>query len=424
MTVTVTLPTGLAELVSLDLANDRAVLWDNDAALLKYMSINDFLAQIHTGAISTVYDTDLAIDRALISDGDGKIDVSAATATELGYLSGLSSAAQTQLNALDARIAAIETKPVVNHLINSDFVHAPLGTMWAAGTSNDGDVRFPGWVLLSNGNGTINPNRNADATLGFRGYYASLNQNAGFVQSGFLQILEHEETRKLWNQAVSLAFDAKDTLGGSVRAMIAAWSSTADTPTVDLVGTWADPITSLATNWTSLGTTDELPLSSSWVRHSLENISIATPNNLAVFLYTVDVGGGGSAAPRFANIQLQTGAAATAYVPKPVTDEIKDSNRRYQRFAGDAAGTGPAIYGYASAGSQLHINWISFLTEMLKIPTVANVAGTWAVVNCTGPTINTMSKQGFGLTATASAAGAFSLNSNGTDDYIEFGVGW
>ena len=41
------------------------------------------------GAISTVNDTDLTASRALVSSGSGKIEVSAVTSTELGYLDGV-----------------------------------------------------------------------------------------------------------------------------------------------------------------------------------------------------------------------------------------------------------------------------------------------------------------------------------------------
>src|SRR6056300_900881 len=51
------------------------------------------------GAISTVNDTDLTASRALVSSGSGKIEVSAVTATEVGYLDGVTSAIQTQLDA-------------------------------------------------------------------------------------------------------------------------------------------------------------------------------------------------------------------------------------------------------------------------------------------------------------------------------------
>ena len=61
------------------------------------------------GAISTVNDTDLTASRALVSSGSGKIAVSAVTSTELGYLDGVSSAIQTQLDAKQATITGAAT---------------------------------------------------------------------------------------------------------------------------------------------------------------------------------------------------------------------------------------------------------------------------------------------------------------------------
>ena len=52
-----------------------------------------------TGAISGVLTSNLTASRAVVSDGSGKLAVSAATSTELGYLSGVTSAVQTQINA-------------------------------------------------------------------------------------------------------------------------------------------------------------------------------------------------------------------------------------------------------------------------------------------------------------------------------------
>jgi hypothetical protein len=42
-----------------------------------------------TGAASTVVTANLTANRAVISNGSGKIDVSTVTSTELGYLSGV-----------------------------------------------------------------------------------------------------------------------------------------------------------------------------------------------------------------------------------------------------------------------------------------------------------------------------------------------
>ena len=51
-----------------------------------------------SGAISTVSTSNLTANRALISNGSGKIAVSSVTSTQLGYVSGVTSAIQTQLN--------------------------------------------------------------------------------------------------------------------------------------------------------------------------------------------------------------------------------------------------------------------------------------------------------------------------------------
>jgi len=57
-----------------------------------------------TGAASTVTSDDLTTNRVLVSSGTGKIDVAATTVTELSYVSGVTSAIQPQLNGKQATI--------------------------------------------------------------------------------------------------------------------------------------------------------------------------------------------------------------------------------------------------------------------------------------------------------------------------------
>ena len=52
-----------------------------------------------TGGATTIISNNLTASRALISNGSGKVAVSGTTSTELGYVSGVTSAIQTQLNA-------------------------------------------------------------------------------------------------------------------------------------------------------------------------------------------------------------------------------------------------------------------------------------------------------------------------------------
>ncbi|MGB9774825.1 MAG: hypothetical protein ACPL4I_12575, partial [Bacteroidota bacterium] len=52
-----------------------------------------------TGGASTIVTSNLTANRALLSDASGKVGASTVTSTELGYLSGVTSAIQTQLDA-------------------------------------------------------------------------------------------------------------------------------------------------------------------------------------------------------------------------------------------------------------------------------------------------------------------------------------
>lgn len=50
-----------------------------------------------TGGATSIVSSDLTVSRALVSDASGKVAVSTVTSTELGYVSGVTSAIQTQL---------------------------------------------------------------------------------------------------------------------------------------------------------------------------------------------------------------------------------------------------------------------------------------------------------------------------------------
>tara|TARA_R100001440_G_scaffold36558_5_gene55694 strand:+ start:2557 stop:5673 length:3117 start_codon:yes stop_codon:yes gene_type:complete len=59
----------------------------------------DSKQNIITGAATTIDDTNLATERALISNSSGKVAVSDVTSTEVGYLDGVTSSVQNQLDA-------------------------------------------------------------------------------------------------------------------------------------------------------------------------------------------------------------------------------------------------------------------------------------------------------------------------------------
>ena len=63
-----------------------------------------------TGAATTIDDTDLTASRALVSSATGKVEVSAVTSTELGYLDGVTSAVQTQVDSKTPKLISLNTQ--------------------------------------------------------------------------------------------------------------------------------------------------------------------------------------------------------------------------------------------------------------------------------------------------------------------------
>ena len=94
-------PTGLANLA---------------VGTLKYngADLNTAITDNRSGAISTVYKDNLTASRVVVSDGSGKLAISTATATEVGYLGGVSSAIQTQLTAGVTESTALEARRAAN----------------------------------------------------------------------------------------------------------------------------------------------------------------------------------------------------------------------------------------------------------------------------------------------------------------------
>ena len=73
-----------------------------------------------TGAATTIDDADLTASRALVSDGSGKVAVSDVTSTELGYLDGVTSAVQTQVDAKTAKLITTNRQTASYTLVLSD----------------------------------------------------------------------------------------------------------------------------------------------------------------------------------------------------------------------------------------------------------------------------------------------------------------
>lgn len=90
-----------------------------------------------TGAATTITDSDLTANRALISNSSGKVEVSAVTSTELGYLDGVTSNIQTQLN------NKLSSAPVASVNNKTGAVTLAKGDVGLGNVDNTSDVNKP-----------------------------------------------------------------------------------------------------------------------------------------------------------------------------------------------------------------------------------------------------------------------------------------
>lgn len=99
-------PTGDASNVTATFsqATTRANLSSKEKLSVSLGKIMKWLADLANGAASTLLGTNLTASRALVANGNGKVAVSSVTATELGYLAGVTSGIQEQLNELNTGI--------------------------------------------------------------------------------------------------------------------------------------------------------------------------------------------------------------------------------------------------------------------------------------------------------------------------------
>jgi hypothetical protein len=85
-----------------------------------YSGLEASKQDVITGGASTITSSNLTASRALVSDGSGKVAVSDVTSTELGYLDGVTSAVQTQVDAKTAKLITTNRQTASYTLVLGD----------------------------------------------------------------------------------------------------------------------------------------------------------------------------------------------------------------------------------------------------------------------------------------------------------------
>lgn len=215
-----------------------------------------------------------------------------------------------------------------NILLNSNFQIAQLGTSFTSATTpanSDDTYLLDQWILLSDGNDTVDVTQNtAEAPTG-SGYCIALDVETANRKFALLQILEAKRSNMAIGERVSLSFKAKKGSGNAtletLRAAVIAWDSTADTVTSDVISAWAvagtDP--TLVANWTYENTPSNLTLTTAYQTFKIENVLVdtASTTNVAVLIWVDDTDATVADLLYISDVKLEINNFATTYQPIP-----------------------------------------------------------------------------------------------------------
>lgn len=203
----------------------------------------------------------------------------------------------------------------------------------AAGGNDDGEWMSDGWVLLSNTNDSVDvASEFVDVPDGARGAMKVTTVLAN-DQHGFAQWIESFRSIPLRSKKVSLSIWVKATGDlTNFKAHIISWSGLVDDATKDFVSSWpggAADITPIA----NVSLVDDVAIvgTSSWVEHTLDNITVpADCENLGVFLVTDD--GAFTAAQDYfwTAPNLVENVRATKFRSRTFLEELTEAERFYQ----------------------------------------------------------------------------------------------
>lgn len=146
-----------------------------------------------TGAATTITSSDLTANRALVSNASGKVAISATTSTELGYLSGVTSNLQTQLNGT--------VKTTGDQTVTGSKTWTGLNTFTSPITYNRTDATGGTIVMDKGGIGT--PFRLTVSNTGSGGSNLQFNGASSYDFSNIITTPSHGSSSDWYNPAWS-----------------------------------------------------------------------------------------------------------------------------------------------------------------------------------------------------------------------------
>ena len=170
-----------------------------------------------TGAATTIDSENLTANRAVVSNASGKIAVSAVTSTELGYLDGVTSAIQAQIN----NKAAAQGSTSQNFAAANMSVSGNLTVSGTTTTINTETVNIQDNIIVLNSNAASTPSEDAGIEVE-RGSRTNV-------------FINWDESAKEWTGRIQ-ASDANDTTGYTGRVAFIERAASGTSGSINTVG--------------------------------------------------------------------------------------------------------------------------------------------------------------------------------------------
>jgi hypothetical protein len=329
----------------------------------------------------------------------GKVSNSATTATD----ANTASAIVARSAAGNFNITSINNGPLAgmrNAIINGNFDH------WQRGTSFSNPVspsyQADRWQTLVDGSGATRTISRQSFTLGQSDvpgeptYFIKYNQSvAGSGQTIHIFRQPIESVRTFAGQQITVSFYAKAASATTLPSVqIAQFFGTGGSPSATVFTTVASNV-SITTSWQRFTYSVTLPSISGKTIGSDGNDWVSLSFNLPLnATFNIDI----------AQVQVEPGPVATPFERRPIGTELALCQRYFQ--TGFSYG-----FGYGNAGLN-RVSNCSFVVTMRGIPSIVFTTGSGS--NSFGQTAEAVNVNGFGITTTVSALGAYVLNNDWT----------
>tara|TARA_R100001082_G_C4364464_1_gene161127 strand:- start:715 stop:1755 length:1041 start_codon:yes stop_codon:yes gene_type:complete len=233
--------------------------------------------------------------------------------------------------------------PERNAIINGQGAIAQRATSFTSGTNDDGDYTLDRWKLLSDGNDIVDVTQETTTVPTNKQFAIALDVETTNKKFGITQCIEKKNCAELIGQTVTLSFQAKVSSTAkldNVKAAIISWSSTADSPTADMISAWGAEGTNptLASNFTYENTPANLSVTTSYATYSVSAaVDTSSTANIAVFIWSDVTDTTAGHFLYITDVQLEAGAVATSYNQSSYQKELLDCKRYLHRVERNTA---------------------------------------------------------------------------------------